>query len=119
MSKTHVRHDDDQLRQRHARGSGGMSGDLDFGPWLRAREMRADAAEAGMFRAVAAELDALRYKIRLAVAALNQAPDLCTGRVTRAQADAIRLANVLAWTFLTDGKNPPSQRRASDAPRSA
>lgn len=96
-----------------------MSGDLDFGPWLRAREMRADAAEAGMFRAVAAELDALRYKITLAVAALDQAPDLCTGRVTRAQADAIRLANVLAWTYLTDGKDPSSQRHAAMPPRDA
>lgn len=38
------------------------------------------------------------------------------GRVTRAQADAMRLANVLAWTFLTDGQDPPSQRRASESP---
>ncbi len=66
--------------------------------------------------ALHAELEAVRYQIRLAVAALNQAPDLPDGRVTRAQADAMRLANVLAWTFLTDGKDPPSKRRASEAP---
>lgn len=62
------------------------------------------------------ELAALRYKVRLAVAALNQAPDLPDGRVTRALAEAMRLANVLAWTYLTDGQDPPSQRRASEAP---
>ncbi len=66
--------------------------------------------------ALHAELEAVRYQVRLAVAALNQAPDLPDGRVTRAQADAMRLANVLAWTFLTDGQDPPSKRRASEAP---
>lgn len=63
-----------------------------------------------------AGLEELRHRIKLAVAALNQAPDLPDGRVTRAQADAMRLANVLAWTFLTDGQDPPSKRRASEAP---
>lgn len=63
-----------------------------------------------------AGLEELRHRIKLAVAALNQSPDLLDGRVTRAQADAMRLANVLAWTFLTDGQDPPSKRRASEAP---
>ncbi len=88
--------------------------------WLRniAAELKGDAYPQ-ILRAAADELDALRHRAKMAVAALNQAPDLPDGRVTRAQADAMRLANVLAWTFLTDGQDPPSQRRASEAPEGA
>lgn len=68
--------------------------------------------------ALAAERDALRDRIARAVAELDAAPDSADPeKPSRREAKATADANLRAWTVLTEGRDPPSKRRAEHAPR--
>lgn len=68
--------------------------------------------------ALVAERDALRERITRAVAELDAAPDIDPDKLCgKAKALAVAQANTRAWAVLTEGRDPPSRRRAEDAPQ--
>lgn len=71
-------------------------------------------------RALSAERDDLRERIARAVAELDAAPDPADPeKPSRREAKAAAEANLRAWAVLCEGRDPPSRRRAGDAPRDA
>ncbi len=50
--------------------------------------------------------------IQRALNALNAAPDVDPAKATRAEVAALHAANLAAWAILTEGRDPPSKRRA-------
>lgn len=52
-------------------------------------------------------------RITRAITALDTAPDVDPAKATRAEVSAMRAANLLAWTILTEGRDPPSRRGAT------
>lgn len=67
--------------------------------------------------ALAVENAVLRDRIARATAELDRAPDADPEKPTkRAMREALQ-ANLFAWHVLTEGRDPPSKRRAEDAPR--
>lgn len=69
-------------------------------------------------RALVAERDALRDRIARADAELDAAPDPADPeKPSRREAKAMAEANLRAWHVLTEGRDPPSVRRAEHAPR--
>lgn len=55
-------------------------------------------------------------RITRATAALNQSPDVDPAKATRAEVAAMHAANLLAWTILTEGTDPPSRRGGNGEP---
>ncbi len=68
---------------------------------------------------VIAERDALRCRVALAVAELDAAPDVNPDTAGKRRVREVVAANTRAWAVLTEGRDPPSRRRAEDAPRDA
>lgn len=67
--------------------------------------------------ALAAEWDVLRDRIARATAELDRAPDSADPeKPIKREAKAMAQANLFAWTVLMEGRDPPSKRRAEDAP---
>ena len=60
------------------------------------------------------ERDDLANRIARAVAILDEAPDPASDDVSKREAHAIQSANRRAWAVLTEGRDPPSKRRAED-----
>lgn len=86
---------------------------------LRAAERAEDAvgtlaAEGG---ALAAERDDLRRRIIRALDELDAAPDADPERPSKRAMREVLQANTRAWAVLAEGRDPPSKRRAEDAPR--
>ena len=66
-----------------------------------------------------AETDALRDRLARAVAELDAAPDADPDKPSKRAMREVLAANTRAWAVLTEGRDPPSKRRAEDAPRDA
>ena len=56
----------------------------------------------------------LRKRITRALAILDTAPDLTSDDVSKREAHAIQAANRQAHAVLSEGRDPPSNRRAED-----
>lgn len=80
----------------------------------------ADAALARLSNAVealAAERDEWRTRVMRAIDELDEAPDINPDKAGKQAVRAVVLANTRAWAVLCEGRDPPSGRRAEDAPR--
>ena len=69
--------------------------------------------------ALKAEIAALLHRIHRAVAELDAAPDADPDKPSKRAMREVLAANTRAWAVLTEGRDPPSKRRAEDAPRDA
>lgn len=67
--------------------------------------------------ALKCEIATLLHRMSRAVAELDAAPDADPEKPSKRAMREVLAANTRAWAVLTEGRDPPSKRRAEDAPR--
>ena len=82
--------------------------------WIR--QVQANDSARAVIAARGLELGELRDRIRRAVAELDAAPDADPEKPSKRAMREVLQANTRAWAVLTEGRDPPSKRRAEDAP---